>query len=53
MLRNICFGGIEMFRIWVRMELRHAVNVAHRAGELGQLIVAVAGPADSPIFIGG
>ena len=34
-------------------QAEHAVNVAHRAGELGQLIVAVAGPADSPIFIGG
>jgi len=29
----------------------HALNVAQRVGELGQLIVAVAGPADSPIFV--
>ena len=29
----------------------HAANVAQRVGELGQMIVAVAGPADSPIFI--
>ena len=29
----------------------HALNVAQRVGELGQMIVAVAGPADSPIFI--
>jgi DNA-binding transcriptional LysR family regulator len=29
----------------------HAVNVGLRVGELGQLIVAVAGPADSQIFI--
>src|SRR5678816_4183141 len=29
----------------------HAANVAQRVGELGQLIVAVAGPADSQIFI--
>jgi DNA-binding transcriptional LysR family regulator len=29
----------------------HASSVAKRVGELGQIIVAVAGPADSPIFI--
>lgn len=29
----------------------HASNVARRVGELGHIIVAVAGPADSPIFI--
>jgi len=29
----------------------HASNVAQRVGELGQLIVAVAGPADSQIFV--
>jgi DNA-binding transcriptional LysR family regulator len=32
-------------------QVDHAVNVAQRVGELGQIIVAVAGPADSPIFI--
>jgi DNA-binding transcriptional LysR family regulator len=32
-------------------QAEHAAHVAHRVGELGQLIVAVAGPADSPIFI--
>ena len=32
-------------------QAEHAAHVAHRVGELGQLIVAVAGPADSQIFI--
>jgi DNA-binding transcriptional LysR family regulator len=32
-------------------QAEHAANVAQRVGELGQLIVAVAGPADSQIFI--